>query len=149
MPDRRRQAVRQRRRICLSRYRTRWCKCTSFFFCITARPPDSTRRCRCPLCPSCDYACSLDTARGAHRQYDGATARPGQGEIRAARNLGKRTTCRFETRMPGFQPLFLRHPRAYYARPSPSIMPGQTWRDNGHKALCSLSTNGKRKQTTS
>jgi hypothetical protein len=23
----------------------------------------------------------------------------------------------------------------YYARLSPSIMPGQTWRDNGHKAL--------------
>ena len=31
----------------------------------------------------------------------------------------------------------LRHP--YYARLSPSIMPGQTWRDNGHKALCPLS----------
>ena len=26
-------------------------------------------------------------------------------------------------------------PRPNYARPSPSIMPGQTWRDNGHKAL--------------
>ena len=26
--------------------------------------------------------------------------------------------------------------RAYYARPSLSIMPGRTWRDNGHKALC-------------
>ena len=36
--------------------------------------------------------------------------------------------------MPGAK---LRHP--YYARPSPSIMPGQTWRDNGHKALCPLS----------
>ena len=27
----------------------------------------------------------------------------------------------------------------YYARPSPSIMPGQTWRDTGHKALCPVS----------
>eukprot|EP01043_Picozoa_sp_COSAG02_P026383 COSAG02_NODE_1519_length_12168_cov_5.127682_9_plen_111_part_00 len=25
-----------------------------------------------------------------------------------------------------------------YARPLASIMPGQTWRDNGHKALCPL-----------
>ena len=36
-------------------------------------------------------------------------------------------------------PLFSYHPRAYYARPPLSIMPGRTWRDNGHKALCPLS----------
>ena len=39
-------------------------------------------------------------------------------------------------------PVFLLHftqPHPNYARPSPSIMPGQTWRDNGHKALCPLS----------
>jgi hypothetical protein len=35
--------------------------------------------------------------------------------------------------------LYFHHPRAYYARPSLSIMPGPTWRDNGHKALCPLS----------
>ena len=27
----------------------------------------------------------------------------------------------------------------YYARSIASIMPGRTWRDNGHKALCPLS----------
>ena len=31
----------------------------------------------------------------------------------------------------------------YYARPSPSIMPGQTWRDNGHKGLMPVITNSK------
>ena len=29
--------------------------------------------------------------------------------------------------------------RPYYARSIVSIMPGRTWRDNGHKALCPLS----------
>eukprot|EP01043_Picozoa_sp_COSAG02_P053825 COSAG02_NODE_6002_length_3882_cov_3.490087_3_plen_228_part_00 len=73
--------------------------------------------------------------RAAHR----AVLQPIQSENSYKRFRGKRTTRCFETRMPGFGPSFLRHPRAYYARPPPSIMPGQSWRDNGHKALCPLS----------
>ena len=41
--------------------------------------------------------------------------------------------------MYALKPFIFYHHRAYYARPSLSIMPGQTWRDNGHKALCPLS----------
>jgi hypothetical protein len=37
-------------------------------------------------------------------------------------------------------PLFSYHPRAYSARPSLSIMPGQTWRNNGHKGLMPVIT---------
>ena len=39
----------------------------------------------------------------------------------------------------GFSTFIFTPHRPNYARPSPSIMPGQTWRDNGHKALCPLS----------
>ena len=41
--------------------------------------------------------------------------------------------------MYALKPFIFYHHRAYYARPPLSIMPGRTWRDNGHKALCPLS----------
>ena len=111
---------------------------------VPSRPRHFARSCPRPVCMR--YNCALGAAPpratrvtlGASESAFLAPAAISIQRARPARFMHAASIVDLSSVCPVLA-LFLALHRPYYARPSPSIMPGQTWRDNGHKALCPLS----------